>query len=167
MIVSVEKPKITKFKIRMERGDELYRQCIWADIILDHDSYSISAQTDCGNYAYRWSKTPDESFANLCLRMLRHEEYLLNKFSDRTEFDLEGSRDLVLIYYDEPEIMDQIKNIYANDAHEWIELLGEIEEVSEPYEYVVMDYPHAAKIFVSILANVVYPELMKLERQKT
>lgn len=74
MKVQVIRPNIEKYRIRMERGDKDYTRCMWADILIDHDAYAITAQTDCGDYSYRWTATPgEESFRELCLRMLGDE----------------------------------------------------------------------------------------------
>lgn len=99
MKVQVIRPNVEKFRIRFERSDPDYFKCTWADILIDYDRYAITAQTDCGDYSYRWPITPGESFQKLCLRMLGDEEYLLEKFSDRREFRLDESKLLFEDYH--------------------------------------------------------------------
>lgn len=162
MKIEAVKPNITKFKIRMERGDQDFGRCMWADILIDHDAYSISAQTDCGDFSHRWPATPDdESFLDLCIRMLDDESYILSKFSSRCVFSLEESK---LLYRDindeESDMFEAVYRVEASNEREWIDALREIGE-PEPWEYIVMDYPVQAITFARILKNVVLPELMK------
>jgi hypothetical protein len=98
MNLKIVKPNVEKFIIRPDRNDEIYQKCMWEDITLDYDSYSISGIGDCGNYSYKWSVTPEETFEHLCLRMLNSSEYLLEKFSSRSIFNLDESKKLLLSY---------------------------------------------------------------------
>lgn len=163
MKVSIIHPNAEKFRIRFERSDPDYVKCTWADILIDHDAYAITAQTDCGDYSYRWSITPSESFRDLCLRMLRDEEYLLEKFSDRTEFSLDESKLLFADYHPDPKDKSDVQavNAFEADTEEaWISALEAI-GISEPWEYIVMEYPPRAVTFVRMLKNIVLPEMRK------
>lgn len=161
MKISVERPNVEKYRIRLERDDPKYHECMWADILFDHDAYVISATSDCGNFAHRWPATDRESFRDLCLRMLKDEEYLLGKFSSRDRFDLEESRMLFRdLHPDEPELTARVMAVRAGSDREWVEELEEI-GVSEPWEYIVRDYPHGAKVFVFLLKNVVFPMMRR------
>ena len=163
MKVSIIRPNIDKFEIRMERDDELYHACLWANILIDYDAYTISAVTDCGNYAYNWCITKEETFRHLCLRMLRDEDYLLRKFSSETVFDLKASKKLFEeLHGDNPKRVEEVNAVHADSDREWVEELQEI-GIREPWEYIVKDFPRGAKTFVSILKNVVLPEMKKSE----
>lgn len=165
MKVQVVRPNIEKFRIRMERADADYHRCMWADILIDHDAYAITAQTDCGNYAHRWPVSDNESFRDLCLRMLDDEDYLLRKFSERTKFDLAESK---LLFRDfnrhDPEaqhLIESVNAVKANTEADWVAALEEIGGIPEPWEYIVREYPTGAKTFVSLLGNIVLPEMRK------
>lgn len=169
MKVQVIHPHIDKYAIRLEPGDADYRKCIWADILIDHDAYAITAQTDCGDYAYRWAATPQtESFRDLCLRMLDDEDYLLEKFSDEDVFSLEESKLLFADTHSNPEdraLTEKVNAIHVFTVEEWSEALEEL-GVKEPWEYTVMEYPPRAVRFVRMLKNIVLPEMrMREERE--
>ena len=167
MKLFIVKPDIDKFEIRMERSDPLYSRCMWADITFDYDAYSISALTDCGNYAYWWPKTDRESFRNLCLRMLNDDEYLLGKFARQDRFDLEESKILFRdMNEDDPEL---VARVMAEDGidndREWVEVLEGL-DVTEPWEYIVRNYSYGARTFVSLLTDIVLPA-MKARKDAT
>lgn len=160
MKVNVVRPNIEKYEIRMDREDELYHACMWANILIDHDAYTISAVTDCGNYAYNWCITKEETFRHLCLRMLRDDDYLLRKFSSETVFDLRASKQLFAdLHEDEPKRIRRVNAVLASSEREWVDELESI-GIHEPWEYIVKDFPRGAKTFVSLLKDIVLP-LMK------
>lgn len=122
MKVQVIRPNVEKYRIRMERGDKDYRKCMWADILIDHDAYSITAQTDCGDFSHRWPATPQtESFHALCLRMLGDEDYMLGKFSARTEFSLEESKLLFIdLNREDEERIQAVQRMKDCDEKEFV-----------------------------------------------
>ena len=81
-IVKPVKDNIITFAYTPEKDDEF--SCAWARFKLDLDRYSMSIESDCGNYTYTgWTPTHDrESFLHLCQRF--DKEYLLEKLSKRT-----------------------------------------------------------------------------------
>lgn len=166
MNVTVIRPNVTEYRIRTEPGDAIHTRCMWANILLNHDTYTISAQTDCGDYSYRWPATKDESFRDLLLRALRDEEYLLGKFSSRTIFSPEETKQLFLEYNDIPdmEILDDpaiqaVKAINARTEEEWVQTMLEQHLDSEPWDYIVKEYPPQAHTFVYLLQSVILPML--------
>lgn len=162
MKVQVIRPNIEKYRIRMERGDKDYTRCMWADILIDYDAYAITAQTDCGDYSYRWTATPgEESFRELCLRMLGHDEYLLGKFSEKTKFSLPESKLLFSNMNKDPEdrgLVEAVNGICASTAEEWIEELHDL-DIDEPWVYIVNEYPQSAFTFVHLLKTIVLPTM--------
>lgn len=166
MKVNVVRPKVEKYRIRFEKDDPGYAACMWADILIDYDAFSITAQTDCGDYSYRWPVMRDRSFREFCLSILENEEYLLDKFSEKTVFALDESKRLLADCYaplGSPEykrVVDATKASNASTEEEWISELEEI-RVQDPWDYVVLEYPHRAFVFVRILKNVVLPEMRK------
>lgn len=173
MNVTVIKPNVTEYRIRTEPGDAIHTRCMWANILLNHDTHSICAQTDCGDYSYRWAVTKDESFHALCLRILGDEEYLLSKFSERTRFSLEETKRLFLESNGllDPEcpgdpIVRSIREIDASTEAEWIEQVRDLHFDDEPWDYIVRDYPAQAYTFVHLLSSVILP-MMKEETRGT
>lgn len=83
MNIAVEKPEIITISYRQERGDKDYGSCLWARFNFDLKHYSLTIESDCGNYCYGWTPTPGhESFLKLCARF--HWDYLLDKISSRS-----------------------------------------------------------------------------------
>ena len=154
---------IEKYIFRMEAGDEGYAGCTWADILIDYDAYAIYAQTDCGDYVHRWPMDKHESFRDFCLDMLADEEYLLEKFSKKTEFSLSESKLLFVDFYPQPKhraTVDVVNGIEALTEAGWIKSLHEI-GVDDPEEYVVREYPAQAFTFIRLLKNILLPEMYK------
>lgn len=170
MNVTVIKPNVTEYRIRTEPGDAIHTRCMWANILFNHDTYSISAQTDCGDYSYRWPKTKDESFHALLLRALRDEEYLLEKFSSRTVFSLEETKKLFFDYNDDLDMddpaMQAVRAIEATTEKEWIRQMKAQHLDDAPWDYIVKEYPAQAHTFVHLLSKVILP-MMKEEKRGT
>lgn len=164
MKISTNRPDVLRVSIRAEKGDEMYHKCMWAEITFDFGTYSIMAQSDCGDYSYRWSQSKEETFLDLCLRMLRDEEYLLGKFSERSVFDLEESKILFRdLHKSDPEYADMIRfvdGVCAHDERDWVEQLQD-NDIKEPWDYIIRDYPAQAKTFVRLLGEFALPELRK------
>lgn len=162
MKIQVIRPNVEKYRIRMERGDKDYRKCMWADILIDHDAYSITAQTDCGDFSHRWPATPQtESFHALCLRMLGDEDYMLGKFSARTEFSLEESKLLFIdLNREDEERIQAVQRMKDCDEKEFVRQLEAL-GAEEAWEYIVREYPTEAVTFVRLLRKVVLPEMQK------
>ena len=86
MTVTVEKPKIITLLYRQEKSDPDYGSCLWARFYLDTQNYTMSIESDCGNYSHGWYPTPDsESFLHLLCRM--DYGYLRDKLAERTIVD--------------------------------------------------------------------------------
>ena len=61
--VVVEKPQIISLLYKQEDTDKDYGSCLWARFYLDLKNYTMSIESDCGNYTYGWTPTPEsESF---------------------------------------------------------------------------------------------------------
>ena len=171
MNVTVIRPNVTEYRIRTEPGDAIHTRCMWANIQINHDTYTISAQTDCGDYSYRWPATKGESFRDLLLRALRDEEYLLSKFSERTRFSLEETKRLFLdnqdLNRDDPDDLAIIAAIEANESsteEEWVRSIRGAHLDDEPWDYIVREYPAQAYTFVRLLSSVILPMLKEEKR---
>jgi len=176
MKISVRPTNSTEYDIRLEIGDELYLNCMWARILFDHDHYKLYAETDCGNYTYGWPPTPNhESFLQLMARI--DKEYLLSKISGETDFLIEKSKENTIQnirkYYenilesgDLNDICEQIKDIDDASEEGFYRLVDDILDrysCSDTFEiiHIEKDYPNDAKVFARFFCEVVQPEIKK------
>ena len=60
MNIAVEKPEIITISYRQERGDKDYGSCLWARFNFDLKHYSMTIESDCGNYCARWQRKAEE-----------------------------------------------------------------------------------------------------------
>lgn len=51
-IVERKNPSIVRFSYNQERTDPDYGSCLWADYDLDTENYTITINSDCGNFVY-------------------------------------------------------------------------------------------------------------------
>lgn len=178
MTITVEKPKIITILYRQEKTDEDYGSCLWARFNFDLEHYSLYIESDCGNYSYGWTPTPDhESFMHLCGRF--DDEYLLYKMSDRTIVNSESTwkavkelveeiiEDLSLENLDEYEWEQLESACYHNSSQceaadsiyavlDDTELRGKYER--EDFWYAIeTDYPANAKKIVSVFVDYIKP----------
>lgn len=71
-------PHLLVIEYRQEKGDPDYGSCMWATFTFDLNRYSMTIQSDCGDYSYGWAPTPKtESFVELLCRL--EPGYLLYK----------------------------------------------------------------------------------------
>lgn len=172
-------PNIRQFTFRQERDDPDFGSCVWASFILDCENYDLCITSDCGIYSYAWVPTPQaESFVHLMNRI--HGEYLLEKISQKSEFDYEKSLN---------QVVDWLKDAEADDGEiqrfrehmEWenafglvacdgssfadacTEILTELgyEDIigCDEYNGCVYDYPAGAKKIVEIFCEYLQPLL--------
>jgi hypothetical protein len=179
MTVTVEKPKIITLLYRQEKSDPDYGSCLWARFYLDTQNYTMSIESDCGNYSYGWCPTPDrESFLHLLCRM--DCGYLLGKLAARTIVDGDATWDALkgMIECECEELEDEVwQDLEAacyhqrnaddvcasvSDALRYTPLENVIEAYSI-YECVEMDYHANAKKIVSVFLSAIVPVLRELE----
>lgn len=186
-IVQHEIPEIVTISYRQEKSDKDYGSCLWARFNFDTTHYSMSIESDCGNYSYGWVPTPlSETFIHLCSRF--DCEYLLYKISDRTVVDADATwkalKEAVndtLEYFDS-DCLDEydwecLENAcYHNrddrDAFDSITSVLDDTRLSGKYEMedilcaIQKDYPVNAKKIVEIFRDHIQPELRKLSGYK-
>ncbi len=160
--VEILKPSIVTFKYRQLKADEDYGTCLWARFNLDLVNYSMTIESDCGDYSYGWTPTPEtESFLHLCCRF--DEGYLLEKFSNRGVVNSDKTWKAILEHIKEyksdisSEGLDSLKDVcfqYTLGFTElYISLEHTIKELGlsdlfdfETLEYCIeTDYPTNAK----------------------
>lgn len=185
MKVTIEKPEIISLLYRQERSDADYGSCLWARFYLDVKNYTMSIESDCGNYSYGWVPTPDaESFLQLLCRM--DSDYLLCKLADRTVVngdetwkamksmveeaaDYDGIelgdcvwQDLEAACYHQRNADDVCRSVA--DALKYTQL-EDLFTACTIYECVEMDYPCNAKKIVSVFLSCIVPVLRELVKE--
>lgn len=176
MKCSIVKPNTTTYNMRFnkEEDPDMYWRCMWARITLDHDNFTLSAVSDCGNYSYSWQVTESESFIDLMKRI--NDDYLLDKISDRTVFKLEESKKETIanikLCFDSDfsskkmdEIIKEVEEIQESSEESFYRAVDEISDINDAYELVssVKDYPEGAKVFCRIFKEYLQP---LIRRQK-
>lgn len=184
MYIVIEKPEIVTISYRQTKEDKDYGSCLWARFNFDLKHYSLTIESDCGNFSHGWVPTPDsESFLHLCARF--NWEYLLGKISSQTVIDgeatfqkvkelLEQLDEDVFASIDE-ETMEEIESActgHREDTAAYMaicDILGE-NGFSEYDSYDVAcciekDYPAGAKTIARIYRDYIQPEVRKLERE--
>ena len=182
MQVTIEKPEIITLLYLQEKTDEDYGSCIWARFYLDTKNYTMTIESDCGNYTHGWYPTPrTESFLHLLCRL--GTDYLLGKISNRSVIDgastydsikeiiteLANDNDAELddcvwddlqgACYHQTDIHDVIDGVSA--ALERTELWGEF-DTYPLWECVSFDYPAGAKKIVDVFQNCIKPKLREI-----
>ncbi len=165
----------TLYSFKLEHGDELYHHCMWGRVILDHDAYTLFAETDCGNYTYGWKPSPEhESFLQLMARI--EEEYLLSKIADRNTILFEPSvektiKNIKEVFSGRPEkevneICTAVREIdrYSDEG-----FFYEVDDILSHYGYtdalhiveIEKDYPLRAKTFAKIFCTIIQPAIRR------
>ena len=169
------KPSIIQLKFYQEKTDKDYGSCLWGNVVIDRDNYTLFIESDCGNYSYGWTPTPkSESFVKLLCRM--ESEYLLRKISDMSCFDFEKSKEQTYT-----NIREYFEYDGTNEAQKIIERLDydldlncdeesfyrACEEsfvgynVCDSFEiiHIEKDYPAGAKKIADIFKSTIQPYL--------
>lgn len=182
MKVSIEQPRVVQLSYRQEKGDPDYGSCMWARFYLDLENYTMSIESDCGNYVYGWVPTPkSESFLQLLARM--GKDYLLGKISSESvvdgdatweaieavisdaaswegeELDLSIWEDIKAACResdDDREIVDALKGaLLPTDLFEKL-------DYDQTYGSIVHDYPASAKKIVEVFDTCIRPKIKNL-----
>lgn len=160
-------PHLSVYSLHPDRGEDMCWRCTWARITLDHDNFTMSSVSDCGDYSYRWSVTESEPFLNLMCRI--DKSYLMDKISSRSLFDLEKSK---------KETIENIRSCYSEkeDYKSAISEIKDIENVGEEGFFiraseirwldfesieVVKEYPPGAITFAELFIKYLQPELRR------
>lgn len=178
MKVTLQKPKILTFLVTQEESDPDYGSCLWARFYLDTDNYTLSIESDCGNYFYGWRPTPEtESFLHLLTRL--SPGYLLCKIAsldvvdgDATWGNIEEAIQEAATYEgihldlttwedvkaachisdDGRDIMDALKDTLPSD-------LWDAVDIDWLWGCVERDYSTQAKRIVSIFNTYIKPKV--------
>lgn len=182
MKVSIEQPRVVQLSYRQEKGDPDYGSCMWARFYLDLENYTMSIESDCGNYVYGWVPTPkSESFLQLLARM--DKDYLLDKISSESVVDGDATWEAIEAVIvdaahwegeeldfstweaikaacresdDDREIVDALKGaLLPTDLFEKL-------DYDQTYGSIVHDYPASAKKIVEVFDTCIRPKIKNL-----
>ncbi len=167
MKVEVRVPDTVQFCVRMEKEDKLYQRCMWARVTFDNKNWSMMAQSDAGDYSYSWCvESGGRRFLDLMQQI--DEDYLLCKISDMTQFDLYGTKSILIDWVSDEEqserLIKEINNISACNSYEFMKELSNIdgmEEYTDLWECIQYDYPQRAKVFANVFTECIQPEIRK------
>lgn len=172
--ITISRENIVTFAYQPEDNEKF--SCAWARFIFNLDNWSLTIESDCGNYMYTgWKPSKKETFLELCQRL--DYAYLLEKISDRSEVnqektfeafkenfntycpDFHYSKDelkrICFDYKNYNEIYDNIEtmlNIYQADLTDAWELIA---------ASIVTEHPNNAKTIASIYMTYIIPEIKK------
>ena len=177
MKTKICKPNVINLNISFEKGDPLYRKCTWADISLDLDKWDLHAHTDVGDYHYSgWKPEENRSFLDFMISTAKDSEYILSKVSNRSEFSLEQTKELILNLYGDDmtkQQKDWVNNLGkyflcfdGSDFEAKMKASGLFDDWRDKWELPQHDYPTCAKTFAEILKTVVRDELIKYRDSK-
>lgn len=184
MNVAIEKPEIISLLYTQEKSDPDYGSCLWARFYLDLNNYTMSIESDCGNYTHGWTPTPKtESFLKLLARM--DPDYLLGKISRETVIDGDATAanfkefiqecaegEGIELSEDEWERIndacynhDTVRDLVDNVLDEVIST-----ELRKSLEYdsyylwsnVAMDYPAGAKKIAEVFGSCIKPKIKEI-----
>lgn len=180
--VKIELPEITTISFRQETCDKDYGSCLWARFNFDTKHYSLSIESDCGNYCYGWYPTPDtETFFHLCSRF--DWLYFIDKISEKSVIDGKATfytLDECLEDYDEEAYADLTKTdrqlikdacfSYGDSYAVVAEIQSKLDDTgfcSRLCDYdiaccIIKDYPNGAKKIADIFRDHIQPEIRKL-----
>lgn len=178
-IVKIQKPNIITFTYKQLKDDDDYGSCLWARFNLDLVSYTMTVESDCGNYSYSWSATPKtESFLHLCSRF--NKDYLLEKFSNKNRVDVDETVKAIFewielnnIDINNPDLnsLKEIEFTSSGYTATFIELehkidelgLNDIFDAEEINDCIIMDYPYKALKIVDVFIQHIKPKIKEYE----
>lgn len=185
MKVSIEQPRVVQLMYQQEKGDPDYGSCMWARFYLDLENYTMSIESDCGNYVHGWVPTPkSESFLQLLARM--DKDYLLDKISSESVVDGDATWEAIeavmvdAAYYEGEELdfstWEAIKAACRerNDDREIVDALKdallptdlfEKLDYEQTYGSIVHDYPASAKKIVEVFDTCIRPNIKILAQE--
>lgn len=166
MKIDIVKPDTIQFVIRMDKGDELYHKCMWARVTFDNKNWSMTAQSDCGDYSYSWV-VESGSRTFLELMAVIDKGYLLGKISSKSRFDLESTKSNIIDYIGgEDELTENqkewLEEINVSNGQEFMREIDDcvwFDDCCDLWECVEYDYPYQAKTFADIFCDIIQPKI--------
>jgi hypothetical protein len=173
--MKVEKiePKVSTYRLVLDKGDEEFTSCIWARFILDFDNWRLTINSDAGDYTYGWGSNKNDDFLDLMCRV--NADYLLNKMSDRSRVFIDKSKKATIKTITDNdyecfgikdqnhlnEIIDEINDIDACASEETF--IREVDSIVPNIDFecieVVKDYPYGAYTAIGLFVKYIQPVL--------
>lgn len=171
MKIENRKSNIIHLKFYQGKTDKDYGTCLWGNVVIDCDNYTLFIESDCGNYSYGWTPTPQtESFVKLLCRM--DSGYLLGKISDMSYFDFEKSKEQTfqnIREYFKYDDTNKAQKIIENIDYDLVLSYGEegfyrvcseaLSKYNDEIIHIEKDYPAGAKKIADIFKNTIQPYL--------
>lgn len=179
--VEIENPKIITFSFRQEKGDPDYGTCLWARYYFDTENYTMSIESDCGNYMYGWVRTPEtESFLHLMARC--SGDYVLDKIASQCVIDEDATYQSLTDYLSFcDECSDECLSLterlrtacgnYSDDRGVAEEIMDACEDYGitcdeyEIWQCIAHDYPARAKKIVQIFEQYIRPAIQEMRKE--
>ena len=168
-------PRIITYRLSPDKGDEEYHSCMWARYIFDCDNGRLNINSDAGDYTYGWGHNVHEEFMHLMCRV--DGEYLLNKLSNRSVFDIAKSKAKTIKNIKEygvkcfgikdqehlDSVIEYVSNIdsWASEETFIQEVAGIVPEIDWEDIEVEKDYPYGAVVVVKMFTKYLQPEIRK------
>ena len=153
-------------------GQEICLSGGYAVFLIDTVNYTLSVESDYGEFCYRWSASKNETFKALMLRV--GGSYLCGKISDRNEIDWKKTiRNATRDFFrygnckDKEKIkefLNEIKHVDHNEIRFYDFVCSYAPELWEG-EFFEKDYPIMAKVIVEIFERYLKNQL-RLEVEK-
>ena len=178
MKLETKRPNILDFMLRQEPDDTDFEPL---KVVVCFDNWMLSLQSPTGTWNNIWGNAErnNETFAELLSRM--SEKYLLDRMSDRTQFDAEQSRSHTLAKFKQSKnwlklTHDQRDAICAGvneAAHKYSDCSGAFYanvsmlcyhnrfDIDESDIAIVYDFPESMKKAVRLFMTYVQPEIRK------
>lgn len=162
-------PNTVMYKLKAENDDKDKYLCQWADFTLEFDFRRLSIHSDLGDYAYCWGHSDYDSLMNLLSRVSK--DYLLDKLSSRTVFDVVESKKELVKYvrqnaeyyniFDTNDIIEKINDIEESVSEEMY--LYKVRDIIEWIEFVDIPvekrYPYNAETICDFFIKYIQPQI--------
>lgn len=167
-------PRVITYRLTPNRSDSEYCMCKWAKFIFDCDDSKLSIKSDVGDYSYGWGYDEQEDFMHLMGRV--DAEYLLDKISNRTVFNIEKSKERTISNIKKyghyvgikdhkrlERIVEEINDIHSGVSKETF--LREADTIVPEIDWgsieIVNEYPCGAVTAVNLFIKYLQPEIKK------
>ena len=168
---------IEKYRIRLDTDDELYYSCIWADIYLDSDNWTLMAVSDCGDYSHCWGYEKGRTFKQFLSKLNR--TYLLSKIAKEDQFDFYETMKNLLCQLFEARKSGSVDKQTARAIYNYITEIDNCDDVTlfneisshwetsdfydNAWESFIYRYANCAITFADIFIKMFQPILRKEE----
>lgn len=169
------RPNVITYWLTLDETDEEYHRCICAVYTFDCDNGHLSINSDAGIYSYCWGYSEHQDFMQLMGTL--DQEYLLDKISDRSIFNIIKSKDCVIANIERygmgcfgikdreqmNRILKEINDIdYDADERTFCrEVCDIIPDIDRGSIEIIKEYPHRAVTVASLFTKYLQPEIRK------